>query len=156
TDLDATERNETAANRLEAAARQLVLDGRESELKVRPKPFNDAADAFVEWCKGEYRDHPNSWKRIRASMTSLKEHFGPLPLNAVRAGRIEDYKTVRRTQHEVREVTIRHDLHALSLLFQYGKKQGWCKGNPVEEVDIPSDEDAVRMHVLTLDEEKRY
>jgi integrase len=58
--------------------------------------------------------------------------------------------------HKVHEVTIRHDLHALSLLFQYGSKHNWCKANPVREVEIPSDADAVRMHVLSPAEEAKY
>jgi integrase len=53
-------------------------------------------------------------------------------------------------------VTVRHDLHALSLLFQYGRKHNWCKANVVDEVEIPSDSEAVRMHVLTVAEEAAY
>jgi site-specific recombinase XerD len=34
---------------------------------------------------------------------------------------------------------LRHDLHALSLLFQYGAKHNWCKTNPIREVENPSD-----------------
>ena len=62
----------------------------------------------------------------------------------------------RRTVHKVREVTIRHDLHALSLLFQYGSKHNWCKLNPIREVEVPSDKEAVRMHVLSAAEEGKY
>ena len=83
-------------------------------------------------------------------------HFGKKPLSAVGAGDLQDFKSVRRAVHKVRDVTLRHDLHALSLLFQYGKQHNWCKVNPVEEVEIPSDAEAIRMHVLTADEERRY
>jgi site-specific recombinase XerD len=89
-------------------------------------------------------------------MTSLKLHFGKRPLSSVTAGDIEDFKSLRRAVHKVREVTVRHDLHALPLLFQYGRKHNWCKTNVVDEVEIPSDSDAVRMHVLTVAEEVAY
>jgi integrase len=156
TDLADTKRNRIKAQRMEVEARRLVLEGRAGELKLAVQPFTSAADSFIAWAQGEYREHPNSWKRLRVSMTSLKVHFGKKPLSAVGAGDLQDYKSVRRAVHQVRDVTLRHDLHALSLLFQYGKQHNWCKGNPVEEVEIPSDAEAIRMHVLTVDEEQRY
>ena len=68
-------------------------------------------------------------------------HVGKRPLSSVTAGDIEDFKSLGRAVHKVREVTVRHDLHALSLLFQYGRKHNWCKANVVDEVEIPSDSD---------------
>ena len=156
TDLADTERNRIKVQRMEAEARRLVLEGRASELRLQVKPFNSAAEAFIKWAEGEYNEHPSSWKRLKVSMTSLKAQFGKRPLGSITTGEIEDYKGVRRVVHKVREVTLRHDLHALSLLFQYGKKHSWCRGNPVGEVDIPSDAEAVRMHVLTPAEEAKY
>lgn len=156
TDLDDTARNRTAVQRMEAEKRRLVLEGRAAELRIQVEPFSSAADKFIDWAKGEYRDHPNTWKRLHGSMTSAKECFGRRPLSSITKGDIEDYKSRRRTKHEVREVTLRHDLHALSLLFQYGGKHQWCKLNPVREVQIPSDKDAVRINVLSPAEEMTY
>src|SRR4051794_15654517 len=56
----------------------------------------------------------------------------------------------------VKEITLRHDLHALSPLFQYGMNHNWCSHNPVESVKIPSDKDAERIHVLSEAEEALY
>ena len=53
-------------------------------------------------------------------------------------------------------LTIRHDLHALSTFFKYGIKQRWTRENPVRNVNIPSDADAIRIHVITPTEEKEY
>lgn len=156
TALEDTPRNRIKVQRMEAEARRLVLDGRGAELRIHAQPFNSAAEAFNVWAKGEYSEHPSSAKRLAVSMTSLKLHFGRKPLNSVTAGDIEDYKSLRRAVHKVREVTLRHDLHALSLLFQYGQKHNWCKANIVEKVDIPSDADATRMTVLSPDDECRY
>jgi integrase len=66
--------------------------------------------------------------------------------------RIEGYKTRRVNENKVRDVTLRHDLHALSKFFRYTIKQRWT----IRSVEIPSDEDAVRTHVLTTSEEKQY
>ena len=156
TDLEDTARNRIKVQRLEADARRLVLEGRCTELRLQVQPFSSAAESFAKWAEGEYSAHPNSWKRLGGSMASAKVFFGRRPLSSVTRGDIEDFKGWRRTVHKIREVTLRHDLHALSLLFQYGGKHNWCKGNPIREVEIPSDADAVRMHVLSAAEEARY
>ena len=156
TDLDDTPRNRTKVQRLEAEAHRLVLDGRAPDLRLQVQPFSSASDKFITWARGEYSAHPNTAKRLAVSMASLKLHFGKRALSSVTAGDIEDYKSLRRAVHKVREVTVRHDLHALSLLFQYGRKHNWCKANVVDEVEIPSDSEAVRMHVLTVAEEAAY
>jgi hypothetical protein len=51
---------------------------------------------------------------------------------------------------------LRHDLHARSRVFGYVMKQPWTRDNPVHRVGIPSDAEAVRIHVLRADEEKHY
>jgi integrase len=156
TDLGDTARNRIKAQRLEAEARRLVLDGHSAELRLQVQPFSSAADAFNKWAEGEYSAHPNSWKRLSGSMTGAKVCFGKRPLSSITRGAIEDFKAWRRTVHKVREVTLRHDLHALSLLFQYGQKHNWCRANPIRDVEIPSDKDAVRIHVLSPMEEAKY
>jgi integrase len=156
TDLAATERNKIKAQRLEAEARRLVLEGRGEELSISVQPFSSASEAFKKWAEGEYQEHPNTWKRLRGSMTSAEVFFGKQPLSAITDGDLEDYKSWRRRTHKVREVTLRHDLHAMSSLFQYGIKHQWCKRNPVERVEIPSDREAVRINVLTHEQEKAY
>ncbi len=155
TDLADTARNRTRAAQMEAEARRLVMSGRESELRIAAEPFSSAAEAFIVWARGEYREHPNSAKRLSVSMSTTKAFFGKRPLSSLTRGDLEDYKSYRRTVHKVREVTLRHDLHALSLLFQYGEKHGWCRGNPVRHVEIPSDADAVRINVLSPADEMR-
>jgi len=53
-------------------------------------------------------------------------------------------------------ITVRQDLHALSSFFQYVISKHWTKTSSIDEADIPSDADAVRMHVLTHTEEMDY
>jgi site-specific recombinase XerD len=55
-----------------------------------------------------------------------------------------------------RDITLRHDLHALSKFFGYAVNQRWAGDNPVHNVTIPSDADAIRIHVLTFEEERKY
>ncbi|HPT26295.1 MAG TPA: site-specific integrase [Bryobacteraceae bacterium] len=155
TGLAATERNRDKALRVEAEARRLISAGRPQELKLQPRPFSEAAKSYATWCDGEYREHPASARRIQVSLTSLKAHFGGVPVSGITAGSIEDYKAARRSIG-VKEITLRHDLHALSGLFQYAMKHGWAARNIVRDVEIPSDAGAVRMHVLSSNEEARY
>jgi integrase len=147
---------------VEAEARKLVSHGRSELLKLQVKPFIDAAEQFIEWAKGEHREKPGTWKRLRGSMTSLKTFFGNQPLHTITVGQIQDYMSWRRTGDArkqispVKEVTLRHDLHALSPLFEYGSNHNWCSTNPISKMKVPSDADAQRMHVLTTAEEMKY
>ena len=68
----------------------------------------------------------------------------------------DGYKTWRANEHQVLDITIRHDVHALSTFFQYAVRHHWALSNPIEEVDVPSDADAERIHVLTAVEEEDY
>ncbi len=63
-----------------------------------------------------------------------------------------------QTGQGVKEITLRHDLHALSPLFKYAINHNWCSVNPVDSdrLKIPSDAEAVRIHVLTSAEEMLY
>jgi integrase len=156
TGLVATERNKNAASRKEAKARELVVSGRAHELKLEMKPFSDAAVEFLQWADGEYRDHPNTARRLRTSFVSLGQFFRTTPISGILRGHVNDFKSWRRTAHRVREITIRHDLHALSKAFGYWIDHNWARENPVRGVDIPSDKDAVRIRVLTQEEEALY
>jgi len=151
-----SERNRTAAMRIEAAARKAVMEGREDSLKLSVQLFNEASEMFLKWVKGEHREHPETARRVRVSFASLQRFFGKRPVHSITAGDIEDYKSWRRTEHEVRDVTLRHDLHTLSKFFKYAVKHKWRLDNPVQEVKIPSDADAERTHVLTEAEERVY
>lgn len=156
TDLADTPRNRISVQRQEAEARKLVLDGRASELRLQVTPFSEAADLFLTWADGEYKTHPNTPARMRTSFATLTEFCGKRPVSGITPGDVEDYKAWRRKKHKVCEVTIRHDLHALSGFFRYAIKHNWARQNPVAGVEIPSDKDAVRIYVLTPAEEALY
>ena len=158
TGLAATQQNMTRAQEMEFEWRQALREGRKPFRRIVVREFNVAAEEFLKWAELQYPDHPNSYKRIKTSFASLKEFFGREVVSLVDDARIEAFKTWRRTdpQAKVRDITLRHDLHALSTFFGYAMKQHWCRDNPVRNVDIPSDANAVRIHVLTAAEEKEY
>jgi integrase len=118
--------------------------------------FDDAVEKFLVWAKAKYREHPSSFRRIKTSLASALQFFSEYCVNLIDPGRIDDYTSWRVTEHDVRDITIRHDLHALSSFFQYSIRKHWTKKNPIDEVEIPSDADAVRLHVLTAAEETDY
>ena len=153
TGLPATERNRPAAEQIKSDHRALVIDGKPE--RPRLIPFSDAADQFLAWSKAEHEDKPNTWKRQSVSLASLRHFLAERYLGEINAGDLENYKSWRR-RRGIEEVTIRHDLHALSQLFQLGQKHGWCGSNPVRDVKVPSDKNAVNEKVLTDEEERIY
>jgi integrase len=164
TDLAATERNKTKAQEQELEHRSALREGRQPQRVIRVRQFSDAAKDFLDWTKVEYREHPNSARRLAVSFASAVVFFDKKPVSLINAGEIEKYKVWRLTERKdgdkvilpVRDITLRHDLHALSTFFGYAIKQGWTHYNPIRDVDIPSDADAVRIHVLTPKEEQEY
>jgi integrase len=156
TDLAATRANATAAQRLEVEYRNALLEGRRPTLRVTVREFRDAVREFSEWTKMRYRAHPASGQRIMTSLASALRFFASMPVSMIDEARIEAYKTWRVNEHQVRDVTLRHDLHSLSTFFQFAIKMHWTRDNPILRVEIPSDAGAVRIYVLDADEEKRY
>ena len=154
TGLAATRRNETAARDQEMEHRKALSEGRNQPRRILIREFNDAAKVFLDWTETQHRAHPNTHRRIATSFASAKEFFGPELVSLIDEARIESYKTWRMKENEVRDVTLRHDLQALSKFFRYAITQRWARENPIRNVEIP--EDAVRIHVLTSSEEKQY
>jgi hypothetical protein len=104
----------------DGAKKKLAKDGRLGEAR---KDFATAAGEFVRWCKDtQYRAKPNTANRIRLSFASLVAFFGDVPVISIDADEIERYKKHRIEVNGVKDVTLRHDLHALSLFFQYAQK----------------------------------
>ena len=156
--MEATRRNENAAKAIESKKRLEVEAG-----QIRKSPygvtFGYAAQEFLKWCEGEYRKHPNSAKRIRGSFASLGEFFRDYMLSEIEHGDVERYKTRRIIEHHIKDVTLRNDLNALSLFFKHCIGQKWCSTNFLKgegKVRRPSGEDAIRMYILTPEEENVY
>lgn len=155
TGLAATKRNVSEAHRLEAARRLAVKDSRLAPGSI---PFSAGAAKFITWCRDvEYRSKEQTFHRIKTSFASLVAYFAETPIASITPGSVEDYKEWRIREHGVRDCTLRTDLTNLSLFFgRYAIKQAWATSNPVSAVKKPSSEDAVRMHVVTADEELTY
>ena len=154
TGLPATERNRKAAERIEKDQREAAVTGRATEAR---KDFATAAGEFIAWCKDvEYRNQASTAQRIAVSFASLVAFLGDMSVVGIGAREVEAYKEHRVRVNGVKDVTLRHDLHALSLFFQYAERMRWRDGNPVREVTMPSDANAVRIHPLTRNEEERY
>lgn len=165
--------NQSAAEAFAEARKQeiartkprLMEAPRSAVIMTAATPFESAADAFLKWAKDvEYRAKPSTAERLRVSFQSIMQFFGQIPVAAIDAQAIEAYREHRVRVHQVRDVTVRHDLHALSVFFgKFACRRGMAKGNPVgrrldgvREVSIPSDRDAIREHVITPEEETKY
>lgn len=121
-----------------------------------PRSFESAARAYLEWYRAEHADRPSTWRRSAVSFVALISFFARRSLAALTLRDIEAFKSHRR--RAVKPVTIRHDLHALSGLYQFAIRQGWpgVHDNLVRQITVPSDRDAVRIRVLSELEERDY
>lgn len=121
-----------------------------------PRTFETAARLYLEWYRAEHADRPSTWRRSAVSFVALISFFARRSLSALTLRDIESFKSHRR--RAVKPVTIRHDLHALSGLYQFAIRQGWpgIADNLVRQITVPSDRDAVRIRVLSELEERDY
>ena len=156
TGLAATPQNMRDAGKIEAAAVDALEQGKQPVRRIQPKPFTKAVEEFLPVAETRYRAHPSSFKRIKTSLSSALMYFKKTPVHLIDGAKVDLYKAWRATNHEVRDITIRHDLHAMSTFFTHAIRHHWALVNPIAEVEIPSDADAVRIHVLTQEEEEKY
>jgi site-specific recombinase XerC len=160
TDLEATELNRKKAERLERDHRDRILKGLEQARKPKPAIFSAAVQEFLEHCRVEHKDHPNTSDRVKTSMASLVAIFGKRMVTAIETPDVERYKVWRLTGDEnaapVKTVTLRHDLDNLSKFFVWAMKMRMATSNPVSGVEKPSTEDAIRMYILSEAEEFLY
>lgn len=156
TGLDAIPSNLSAAHTIEAKARIEAIEATRGIRRVQARRFNDAAADFLNVCDRQYRQKPQTAKRIRTSFASIGVHFAPLMVPDVEARHVEAYKALRIDVHKVRDITVRHDLVALGQFFKWAIARNYCRSNPVALVDLPSDADAERVYVVNPTEERAY
>lgn len=154
TGLEATRQQQTAALSKALELRRMLEQGQEPPDKLSVIPFSDAAREFL--AASELSMKISSHRRIKVSLVSAEAWFGARPVSLITPADVEAYRDHRLRVDQCRAVTARHDCHALSGLFQWGMKRRACWTNPVREVEIPSDREAIRMHVITAEEERRY
>lgn len=156
TRLPATEENRAAAETIEGKTRRRYecSGPTESTPRLHPIRFPEAARRYLAWAESEYAAKPNTYKRIRVSFTALMAAFSNSIVSLIGVADLEDFKAARRRL--VKSVTVRHDLHALSKFFQYAMRVNWARSNPVRQVSVPSDREAVRMRILNDLEVSRY
>jgi integrase len=156
TGLAATPQNKREAIAVEAEALIALKQGSRPVAKIEAIQFQQGVSKFLTWAEIQYRAHPNSYKRIKTSLSSAQVFMRKLPVSAIDAIKLEEYMKWRVTAHGVRDVTVRHDVLALSTFFKYAIRHHWISSNPVREIEIPSDAEAQRMYVLSMEEEENY
>jgi integrase len=155
TDLEATEPNRPRAERLEKAHRDRILKGEAPPRRLRNRQFPEAVVEFLRHCQVQHQDHPNTFARVKTSMASLLEFFRGRSVASIRVPDLEAFK-VWRLEMKIKPVTLRNDLVNLSKFFRWAIRMEIAHRNPVEQVEKPSDKDAVRMRVISIREETLY
>ena len=97
TGLAATKQNKTKASMMEMEYRQALLEGRRPARRLTIREFTDAADDFLKWAKAEHHSHPQTYKRLATSFTSLTEFFGRRTVGLIDPALVDRYKTWRQT-----------------------------------------------------------
>lgn len=143
----------TAATAILQNKRNAVYGGLHAQLRVTAKKFGEAVEEFLEWKHVQ----PLTKNGLRSSLASASAFFGAhVPVHSITAHRVEQYKTHRRQEHKVKEITLRHNIHALTGFFKYAVRAGWCSQDPMMGIEVPSAKDAQREHVVTPAEEAAY
>ena len=155
TGLQVSRRNQKKAQKIEQELMRDLRDGN-SKQTIQSVSFKAAIDEFRRLAEPRYRAHPSSFKRIDTSLVSATSFFGAKLVSEIDAGAIEEYVSWRIVEGRVKNITVRHDLYALSRFFATAIRKRWALKNPIREIEIPSDADAVRIHPLTMYEEDEY
>ena len=162
TGLEATKPNWHKVQRIEAEHYQSIVEAGFGIRSLKARPFNEAADEFINHERAVRKGHESTVMRIDTSMVSARVFFGTSPVSMIHAGNVEQYKAWRlggdpeAKISPVKPVTVKHDLDNLSLFFRWAKKMNYCRELPTDEVDRPSDVDAVRINPLTDAQERLY
>jgi hypothetical protein len=93
TGLAATTQNVKAALKIRNDRLEQIAAGISKTSK--PIAFPEAAGQFMAWCEMEYRSKPNTWKRIKGSLSSMVEFWTDRDVASLRPRDTEDYKTHR-------------------------------------------------------------
>jgi hypothetical protein len=135
--LPATAENRAFASKWENSLRTLDDGGRVRNFykPSRAVGFTATAEAFLRWLNRQPGRRATTRKRIRASLASAMEFFADTPVNSIHEPEIERYKAWRR--ETVLESTLRHDVQALSMLFQYAIRRRRADENPTGKPIFP-------------------
>jgi integrase len=119
-----------------------------------PLLLGEATARFLAHIEPDY-ERVMSWRRIAVSLRAVVAHLGEqLPLLDLSPDLVEEFKRLRlRT---LKPVSVRHDLINFGLFVRHARRRAWLPIDPLDGVRIPSDRDAVRIRVLTDEEEGRY
>ena len=100
-----------------------------SKQTIQSVSFKAAIDEFRRLAEPRYRAHPSSFKRIDTSLVSATSFFGAKLVSEIDAGAIEEYVSWRIVEGRVKNITVRHDLYALSRFFATAIRKRWALKN---------------------------
>ncbi len=128
TGLQVSRRNQKKAQKIEQELMRDLRDGN-SKQTIQSVSFKAAIDEFRRLAEPRYRAHPSSFKRIDTSLVSATSFFGAKLVSEIDAGAIEEYVSWRIVEGRVKNITVRHDLYALSRFFATAIRKRWALKN---------------------------
>jgi hypothetical protein len=103
----------------------------------RPAPLTFGEYAETWFAEGEARRRwkPGTVTQYRSVRRRLVEHFGPLPLAAIRPRHVAEY--VAEASGELGASTVTRDVSLLHAIFVTAKREELVEGNPAERAERP-------------------
>jgi site-specific recombinase XerD len=155
TGLPAKQETVDAALEIKLAKLNELRNPTKKEVTLTRITVANAVTEFVKWYSSEHADKPQTWKWAQSNLAAFRLYYEEKYLDEITPGDMEQFKVFQRDRG-LKQSSLAHSLKAVRLLTKYGRKMGWLKHNPLEDVDIPTQGDSDVMHVLSPDEERRY
>ncbi len=148
-------RNKTAADSAEAIRKAQLAEARAGIIRRKPCPaFEDFMNTdFLPWSEKEHQAHPRTHERYAVSAKRLVAFYGSIPLDAISAGHVEEFKVTR--VDEISPAGVNRDLAVLRLMLNLAVRQGHIGRNPVSAVKFLQ-EGPGAMRVVSHEEQQRY
>lgn len=150
----ATAQNKETAVLIEAQAMREVVEAGAGIRRIKARGFSDASTEFIKQQRRDRRAKPQTAERIAVSFVSLRDFFKAETVSAIDAARVDAYKA-SRVESGIKDITLHHDLTALSLFFKWAVSRNYARDNPVKHVAMPSGQ-AQRIYVVSPAEERAY
>jgi integrase len=110
----------------------------------------EAGERYCDHAEAKGRK-PSTVADYRSAVRGHFGFFGTAALDAITAQDVERFMAARLRQGKAAK-SIRNWVGILSATFNYARRQGWCRGNPCELVELPNVEASGDIRFLTLEE----
>lgn len=111
-------------------ARMRDLAAARYDLQPDTTPDVPTFQAFSEWYETQHTNHKRGAERERYTLTHLRAHFGPVPLDQLTAATVQEYITAR-TQAQKTPGTVNREVDVLKSILKAAATAGHIPASPI-------------------------